>query len=87
MTDKNTFLKTIAGYFTHHHHSVNETYVQHLLFASWCGLRLLFAGAACCIHSVFPFLFIQTASKTLEKVQQDMMERRMRPQPEHDRTH
>ena len=49
--------------FTSHPASVGETYLQHLAFAFRFGTRMLAGGAAATIHSVFPFLFVTTASR------------------------
>ena len=49
--------------FTTHPASVGETYVEHMSFASRFGIRMLAGGLAALIHSVFPFLFVTTASR------------------------
>lgn len=54
--------------FTAHPHSLGETYLEHARIASGSGLRMVLAGLACIIHSVFPFIFIQTASQTIKKL-------------------
>ena len=51
--------------FTAHPHSVGETYLEHAKAASGCGFRMVFAGLACIIHSVIPFIFIRTASQAI----------------------
>jgi len=56
--------------FTAHPASVGETYVQHFRFASRFGLRMLTGGAAAAIHSVFPFLFVTTASRINDELVQ-----------------
>jgi len=61
--------------FTKHPHSVNETYMQHLFFASGFGFRMMFGGLACLIHAVFPFLFIKTASNQLLKMTHNFVKR------------
>ncbi len=68
--------KKVVDLFTAHPHSVNETYFQHLRYASVAGLKLIFAGIACVIHSVFPFLFINTASNIMKKISEEMQNRR-----------
>jgi len=49
--------------FTAHPASVGETYLQHMRFAFRFGSRMLSGGAAAVIHSIFPFLFVTTASR------------------------
>ena len=49
--------------FTTHPASIGETYVQHMRFARRFGTRMLFGGAAAVVHSIFPFLFVTTASR------------------------
>lgn len=65
--------------FTHHPTSVNETYSEHLYFASISGIKLTCAGVACIIHSIFPFLFANTASKTMQNILQDISLRKNLP--------
>jgi Family of unknown function (DUF6356) len=49
--------------FTAHPASVNETYVEHMRFASRFGGRMVLGGFAAVIHSLCPFLFVTTASR------------------------
>ena len=49
--------------FTAHPASVGESYLQHLRFAFRFGSRMLAGGAAAVLHSIFPFLFVTTASR------------------------
>ena len=53
----------MANPFTAHPAAVGETYLQHFAFAFRFGTRMLAGGAAATIHSVFPFLFVTTASR------------------------
>jgi hypothetical protein len=69
-------LKAFKNLFTAHPESINETYFRHLCFASLSGLRLIFAGIACIIHSIFPFLFINTASNVVKKIYEKMDNRK-----------
>jgi hypothetical protein len=69
-------LKAFKNLFTAHPESINETYLRHLCFASLSGLRLIFAGIACIIHSIFPFLFINTASNVVKKIYEKMDNRK-----------
>jgi hypothetical protein len=54
--------------FTRHPESVGETYFEHMCWAIFYSMSLTLAGAACAIHSVFPFLFEKTASSITEWV-------------------
>ena len=49
--------------FTAHPASVGETYFEHMRFARKFGSRMLLGGAAAVVHSLFPFLFVTTASR------------------------
>ena len=51
--------------FTEHPTTVNESYLEHLVFATMFGCRMLGGGLACCIHGFLPFLFIRTGSRIL----------------------
>lgn len=55
--------------FTEHPHSVNETYFQHLGFALWFGLKMIWGGIAAIVHAVFPFLFVTTAGRITDALQ------------------
>jgi hypothetical protein len=58
----------MANPFTAHPTAVGETYLQHLRFALRFGVRMLTGGAAATIHSVFPFLFVTTASRISDEL-------------------
>jgi hypothetical protein len=61
--------------FTHHPHSMNETYVEHAKIAGGFGLSMMWAGFACVVHAIFPFLFKKTASDILIKQMHGFIER------------
>jgi len=61
-------LKFIKKLFTDHPHELGESYLMHAFWATIFSIYLLFAGAACLIHAVFPFLFTDTASSIAEWV-------------------
>lgn len=61
--------------FTHHPHSVGETYGEHLFFAGRFGFGMAIAGFACMIHAVFPFVFKKTASDMLIKQMNQFIDR------------
>jgi hypothetical protein len=52
--------------FIRHALSVGETYGQHCVFAFGFGVRMMLGGAAAVVHAVLPFLFVTTASRTLD---------------------
>ena len=54
--------------FTTHPAAVGESYLQHFAFAFRFGARMLAGGAAATIHSVFPFLFVTTASRISDEL-------------------
>jgi len=64
--------------FTEHPASVGESYFGHLLQASTFGLRMIFAGVACVLHGIFPFLFVTTGSDAMKSLNEEMSARRAR---------
>ena len=54
--------------FTAHPESVGETYGEHCRFALGFGARMTLAGLAAIVHAMLPFLFIATASRTLDEL-------------------
>jgi hypothetical protein len=52
----------ISRVFLTHPRSVDETYVEHAIFAGRFSLRLFMAAGAALVHAVFPALFEKTAS-------------------------
>ena len=69
-------MNKIKKLFTDHPHSMDETYFQHLICAASYGLRMIFAGFAAIIHSIFPFLFETTASDLAKEITGDVKSRR-----------
>ncbi len=69
--------------FTAHPHSVGETYTEHLGMATWFGLRMVFAGLACLVHGLLPFMFQRTGSRAITELNDRMVANRRRcpPQP------
>lgn len=59
---------TIVNPFTAHPASVGETYGEHLRFAFAFGVRMLGGAIAAMVHALLPFLFITTASRTLDEL-------------------
>ena len=59
--------------FTSHPKEVGESYGHHLM--QRVGLRLAHgrrAAAPCLVHAVFPFLFVNTGSRTMDKLHRRM---------------
>jgi hypothetical protein len=54
--------------FTKHPREVGETYGQHLAEAGGFGLTLIGTGLACLVHAILPFLFVETASRTVRRL-------------------
>jgi hypothetical protein len=65
--------------FTEHPHSVGESYGEHLARASGFGVRMVFAGLACLVHGVLPFLFVRTGSRAIADLNDRMVVNRRRP--------
>lgn len=61
--------------FTEHPHSLGESYAQHAVFAFKFGINLLYAGFACFIHAIFPFIFQKTASNLLLQMMHKFLRR------------
>jgi Family of unknown function (DUF6356) len=59
--------------FTEHPASVGESYSQHLFRAVYFGLRMVFAGIACLVHGVLPFLFVRTGSRAIAELNDRMV--------------
>jgi hypothetical protein len=62
--------------FTEHPASVGETYTEHLFHAGCFGTRMVFAGFACLIHALLPFLFERTGSRAITELNERMVTRR-----------
>jgi hypothetical protein len=54
--------------FLDHPRSVDESYIEHLLFAGGFALRLIGAGAAAFVHALIPCLFEKTASNMIAQM-------------------
>jgi hypothetical protein len=66
--------------FTEHPASVGESYGEHLFRAVYFGSRMVFAGIACVVHGVLPFLFVRTGSRAIADLNDRMvMNRRIGP--------
>jgi hypothetical protein len=76
--------------FTAHPRSVGETYLEHLRFAGWFGIRMMTGGLACFVHGALPFLFQTTGSRTvlalherMTRVRVETIRRGAVPEPEY----
>jgi hypothetical protein len=54
--------------FTKHPKEVGESYGEHLATASLFGFKMIGAGLAALVHGIFPFLFVETGSRTLRRL-------------------
>ena len=59
--------------FTEHPASVGESYLEHLARASGFGTRMMFAGFACLVHGLLPFLFVKTGSRAISELNDRMV--------------
>ena len=76
-------MKTVlARAFTEHPASVDETYAEHLGTASFFAFRLIWAGIACLLHGLLPFLFVTTGSSTIRELNERMVTNRTRQKSE-----
>ncbi len=66
----------ITRLFSEHPASVGESYFGHLLQASSFGLRMMFAGLACVLHGLLPFLFVSTGSDAIRSLNEELSSRR-----------
>ena len=62
-------------WFANHLRQMQETYLQHFICASKLGLTMVFAGVACMLHAIFPFLFQETGSRYLFQLLREYVER------------
>jgi hypothetical protein len=58
----------MTNLFTAHPSSVGETYAEHGRFALRFGAHMTIGGLAAMVHALFPFLFVTTASRTLDEL-------------------
>lgn len=58
----------INNLFTSHPSKVNESYLEHLIFAIKISLLMILGGLSCLIHAFFPFLFEHTGSKCIKEI-------------------
>ena len=58
----------MTNIYTAHPASVGQTYGEHFAFALAFGARMVLGGLAAIVHAVFPFVFITTASRTVDEL-------------------
>jgi hypothetical protein len=64
--------------FTQHPAAAGETYFAHLRTAAGFGFQMVFAGLACLVHALLPFLFVRTGSDCICRLHERMVARRRR---------
>ena len=67
--------RSFSKLFTDHPSSVDETYLEHMRFASGFSIKLLAAGIAAAVHAILPFLFERTASRMINEMHHRMHNR------------
>lgn len=67
-----------ANPFTEHPAAAGETYLAHLRAAAGFGFQMVFAGLACLVHALLPFLFMRTGSDCICRLHERMHARRRR---------
>ncbi len=73
-------MSKIAALFTDHPGTVDESYFEHLAFASWIGGMALLAALAAFAHALLPFAFDHTASRIITRLN-DTCTDRAKPWP------
>lgn len=72
----------IRRLFLQHPHDLGETYFEHQRQALRFGTSMLIAGCACCMHALLPAAFTHTASDTVIRLHNRMLQR-VRPATNH----
>ncbi len=67
--------KTLSKLFIEHPASVDESYLEHMAFATGFSLRLFGAAFAALVHAVIPGLCEKTASTAINKMHHRMHNR------------
>jgi hypothetical protein len=67
---------SIFRWFSAHPASVGESYGEHLVTATSFGGRMIFAGIACMLHGLLPFLFARTGSRAVSALNEELVARR-----------
>ena len=61
--------------FTQHPEEVGESYGEHMTTAFAFGATMVVGGLCVMVHAFLPFLFVQTGSRTMDKLHRRMMKR------------
>lgn len=61
-------MRNIKNLFCDHPATINETYVEHFIFAIKFGGMAILAGLAAVAHAIFPFLFKSSASRIIKNM-------------------
>jgi hypothetical protein len=61
--------------FTSHPKEVGEGYFEHMANAAGFGARMAAGAAACFVHAVFPFLFVNRGSQSIEQLYRKLHKR------------
>ena len=61
--------------FTSHPSSINESYREHFAHAAAFSMRMIAGGIACLIHSILPFVYVDTASSCIKRLHATMVAR------------
>ena len=69
---------SLFKWFIEHPRSVNETYLQHFATATHFALRLLAASFKCLLHALVPRLCERSASQSVQKLLDEMVDNRVR---------
>mgnify|MGYP001043044906 FL=1 len=51
-----------------HLDSANETYIQHLKFATCVGITMIYGGIQALIHAIYPGILTKAASSKIKKL-------------------
>ena len=51
-----------------HLDSTNETYIQHLKFATCVGITMIYGGIQALIHAIYPGILTKAASSKIKKL-------------------
>jgi hypothetical protein len=65
----------MANLFTRHPEEVGESYSGHMATAAGFGLTMVVGGLCVMVHAVLPFLFVNTGSRTMDKLHKTMTKR------------
>jgi hypothetical protein len=65
----------MANPFTRHPQEVGESYFGHLATAAGFGLVMVGGGLCVMVHALLPFLFVNTGSRTMDKLHRRMTKR------------